>query len=226
MNTLLLVLATGVAAYLLGAIPFGLIISRWRGVDIRAVGSRNIGATNVFRSVGKPWGIATFVLDMGKGWCGAVAVPVLVARLLGVPPPEPIAEWRLLGGVCAVVGHTWPVYLGFKGKGVVGAAQTLLRAGVASLLNASFNVNYVAPDHPAAVEVWDETLGRYVLMSCTPGADGCSDPVVYWPYTPQGVIEAVNAALATLDRNEMLMLATELDGYNNGTHWIDWALLP
>ncbi|NLF84941.1 MAG: glycerol-3-phosphate 1-O-acyltransferase PlsY [Lentisphaerae bacterium] len=134
MNTLLLVLATGVAAYLLGAIPFGLIISRWRGVDIRAVGSRNIGATNVFRSVGKPWGIATFVLDMGKGWCGAVAVPVLVARLLGVPPPEPIAEWRLLGGVCAVVGHTWPVYLGFKGgKGVATSAGMLIGVAPAAV---------------------------------------------------------------------------------------------
>lgn len=134
MNTLVIILATGVAAYLLGAIPFGLLISRWRGVDIRAVGSHNIGATNVFRSVGKPWGIATFILDMGKGWCGAVFVPMLVAWLLGVPRPEPIAEWRLLGGVCAVVGHTWPVYLGFKGgKGVATSAGMLIGVAPAAV---------------------------------------------------------------------------------------------
>lgn len=127
MNTFLHTLVAGLAAYLLGAIPFGLLIARWRGVDIRAVGSRNIGATNVFRSVGKPWGIATFILDMAKGWCGAVVVPALAARLLGVPLPEPAAAWRLLGGVCAVAGHTWPVYLGFKGgKGVATSAGMLV----------------------------------------------------------------------------------------------------
>ena len=128
MNTLLYAIATGLAAYLLGAIPFGLLIARWRGVDIRAVGSRNIGATNVFRSVGKGWGIATFILDMGKGWCGAVAIPALAARLLDAPPQAPDA-WRLLGGICAVVGHTWPVYLRFKGgKGVATSAGVLLGA--------------------------------------------------------------------------------------------------
>jgi glycerol-3-phosphate acyltransferase PlsY len=126
MNYLIITLLIGMGAYLIGAIPFGLLIARSRGIDIRSVGSRNIGATNVFRCVGKPWGIATFILDMGKGWCGAVAIPALVAWLPGVPSPEAI-EWRLLGGVCAVIGHTWPVYAGFKGgKGVATSVGMLI----------------------------------------------------------------------------------------------------
>lgn len=126
MNNLVITLLIGVGAYLIGAIPFGLLIARSRGIDIRSVGSRNIGATNVFRCVGKSWGIATFILDMGKGWCGAVAIPALVAWLPGVPSPEAI-EWRLLGGVCAVIGHTWPVFAGFKGgKGVATSAGMLI----------------------------------------------------------------------------------------------------
>ena len=56
-------IVAGLLAYLLGSVPFGLLVARARGVDIRAVGSRNIGATNVFRCVGKPWGILTFALD-------------------------------------------------------------------------------------------------------------------------------------------------------------------
>jgi glycerol-3-phosphate acyltransferase PlsY len=134
MHTPLFMIATGLASYLIGAIPFGFLIARLRGVDIRAVGSRNIGATNVFRSVGKGWGIATFLLDMGKGWCGAVVVPALAARLLGGTLGERAAEWRLLGGVCAVAGHTWPVYLGFRGgKGVATSAGMLLGVAPAAV---------------------------------------------------------------------------------------------
>ena len=133
MNTFLYAITTELTTYLLGAIPFGLLIARWRGVDIRAVGSRNIGATNVFRSVGKGWGIATFVLDMGKGWCGTAVIPALAARLLDAPPQAPDA-WRLLGGICAVVGHTWPVYLRFKGgKGVATSAGMLLGVAPAAV---------------------------------------------------------------------------------------------
>ena len=134
MHTPLFMIATGLASYLIGAIPFGFLIARLRGVDIRTVGSRNIGATNVFRSVGKPWGIATFLLDMGKGWCGAFAIPALVAWLLGGTLGERTAEWRLLGGVGAVIGHTWPVYLGFKGgKGVATSAGMLIGVAPAAV---------------------------------------------------------------------------------------------
>ena len=108
----------GLLSYLLGSVPFGLLVSRARGVDIRAVGSRNIGATNVFRCVGKPWGILTFALDFLKGLAGASLIPCLASRLFaeeGTSAPT----LALVGGAAAVIGHTWPLFAGFKGgKGV------------------------------------------------------------------------------------------------------------
>ena len=107
------------AAYLLGAIPNGLLIARLKGIDLQKVGSGNIGATNVFRCVGKGWGIAAFVLDAVKGFVPAFCFPMLV-------PDAP--NWLGLAcGVAAVAGHNWPVWLKFKGgKGVSTSAGMLL----------------------------------------------------------------------------------------------------
>ena len=107
------------AAYLLGAIPNGLLMARLKGIDLQKVGSGNIGATNVFRCVGKGWGIAAFVLDAVKGFVPAFFFPRLVD---GAPP------WLGLAcGVAAVAGHNWPVWLKFKGgKGVSTSAGMLL----------------------------------------------------------------------------------------------------
>ncbi|NLX25167.1 MAG: glycerol-3-phosphate 1-O-acyltransferase PlsY [Lentisphaerae bacterium] len=108
----------GVVAYLLGAMPFGLLVARSRGVDIRQQGSGNIGATNVFRVVGKGWGVFTFVLDALKGF-----IPAFVFwRLAHLG-----AEWGVLFGILAILGHTFPVFLKFKGgKGVATSAGMLL----------------------------------------------------------------------------------------------------
>ena len=112
------------AAYLLGAVPFGLILSRLKGVDIRAVGSGNIGATNVFRSVSKGLGIATFVCDFLKGFVPAYVFPILGKMLSGSFQGSEIG---ILCGVAAIVGHNWPVYLKFKGgKGIATSAGVLL----------------------------------------------------------------------------------------------------
>jgi len=99
------------AAYLLGAIPFGLILVRLRtGRDVRQSGSGNIGATNVLRTTGKIWGVATLLLDAVKG-----AAAVLLTGLL-VPGETTILY---LAGLAAVLGHCYPVYLRFSGgKGV------------------------------------------------------------------------------------------------------------
>jgi len=99
-----------VAAYLLGAIPFGLLLGRIAaGLDVRSVGSGNIGATNVARSLG-PWaGILTLALDVGKG-AGAVWA---ASRITGQPATA------MAAGLAAVAGHVFPIYLGFRGgKGV------------------------------------------------------------------------------------------------------------
>ena len=107
------------AAYLLGAIPNGLLIARLKGVDLQKVGSGNIGATNVFRCVGKGWGIAAFVLDAVKGFVPAYVFP----RLMEAAP----AWLGLACGIAAVAGHNWPVWLKFKGgKGVSTSAGMLL----------------------------------------------------------------------------------------------------
>ena len=117
-----------VGAYLLGAVPFGLLIGRLRGVDIRAQGSGNLGATNVGRVLGKPWGIACFVLDLGKG-----LAPVVCYRMLAGTPglaagrPWLAALLWLAVGVAAVLGHVFPIWLKFKGgKGVATSLGALL----------------------------------------------------------------------------------------------------
>ena len=112
-------LLTLLAAYLLGSIPNGLLIARLKGVDIRKVGSGNIGATNVFRSVGKSWGILTFVCDALKGFLPAWLFPQLVDGTH--------AALGIFCGALAIAGHNWPVFLKFKGgKGVATSAGVLL----------------------------------------------------------------------------------------------------
>ena len=105
-------------SYLIGAIPFGYLIGRMYGIDIRKVGSGNIGATNVTRAVGPKAGKICFFLDFLKG-----ALPTLVAQQLsGCPVWLP-----LVAGMCALLGHTFPIYLKFKGgKGVSTAAGSAI----------------------------------------------------------------------------------------------------
>ncbi|HRM75901.1 MAG TPA: glycerol-3-phosphate acyltransferase, partial [Paracoccus sp. (in: a-proteobacteria)] len=104
--TLILWAAIG---YLLGSIPFGIVITRALGLgDLRQIGSGNIGATNVLRTGNKPAALATLLLDSGKG-----AIAVLLARVLAGE------DAALIAGAAAFLGHLYPVWLGFKGgKGV------------------------------------------------------------------------------------------------------------
>ena len=112
-----------VLAYLLGSIPFGLLISKAKGKDIRTMGSCNIGATNVLRCMGKPLGITCFALDVLKGYLPAALFP-----MLGKIDPA----FGILFGTAAILGHNFPVFLKFKGgKGVATSAGVLL--GVAPL---------------------------------------------------------------------------------------------
>ncbi len=102
--------------YLLGSIPFGLVLTRLAGLgDIRAIGSGNIGATNVLRTGNKPLALAVLLLDSGKG-----AIAVLLAARIG-------EDAAMAAGLGAVLGHLYPVWLGFKGgKGVATTLGTLL----------------------------------------------------------------------------------------------------
>lgn len=108
--------------YFLGSIPTGFLVARQRGVDIRAKGSGNIGATNVFRILG--WKAGTFVLlmDALKGWLGCRSALLL----LGAYPADPI--WLLIaGGFASVLGHNYTPWLRFKGgKGIATSAGVLI----------------------------------------------------------------------------------------------------
>ena len=101
--------------YLLGSVPFGLILTRIGGAgDLRAIGSGNIGATNVLRTGRKGLAAATLLLDGGKGWLAVFAAGLLwpTALLWGIP-------LAALAGIGALVGHCFPLWLGFRGgKGV------------------------------------------------------------------------------------------------------------
>ena len=116
-------------AYLVGAIPFGYLVGRARGVDLFAVGSGNIGATNTGRVLGRPFGALVFALDFLKG-----ALPVAIieplARLWNVEPFPPLESLRVGAAACAFLGHVFPIFLGFRGgKGVAtgaGAAVVLV----------------------------------------------------------------------------------------------------
>jgi glycerol-3-phosphate acyltransferase PlsY len=117
-----------IVSYLLGTIPSGLLISKSQGIDIREHGSKNIGATNVWRTMGRKWGLFAFICDTFKGWL-AVIIGVSLAASLGVIvhlphdhvevkhlPPDYVGIAAALG---CIMGHNFPVWLRFKGgKGV------------------------------------------------------------------------------------------------------------
>jgi len=110
-----------IAAYLLGSIPFGLIIAKAHGKDLRSIGSGNIGATNVARALGRKWAYVCFLLDVLKGTAPMLATMPLVKALSTHSHSERVVVlWLWLAvGCAAILGHIFPVYLKFKGgKGV------------------------------------------------------------------------------------------------------------
>ncbi len=122
-----------IVAYLLGSIPFGLLIGRMRGIDIRQVGSCNIGATNVLRSVGKGWGILALLLDALKGYIPAAGFPWLLHELALLADTP--AWLKIACGCAAILGHNFPIYLRFKGgKGVATSAGVLIGIAPQALL--------------------------------------------------------------------------------------------
>ncbi|WP_457756108.1 glycerol-3-phosphate 1-O-acyltransferase PlsY [Thermodesulfatator indicus] len=110
-----------ILAYLLGSIPTALLVAKPFGIDPRKHGSKNLGATNVARLLGKKWGLLTLIGDMGKG-----IVPMLLALYLFKDYPQ--KDFLVAGtGFCAFLGHLFPVYLKFRGgKGVATAAGVFL----------------------------------------------------------------------------------------------------
>ena len=132
-----LLIATIVAfAYLLGSIPFGLIVARSQGVDLRAYGSGNIGATNVWRVMGKKWGLITFFGDAAKGWLAVVLATWLTRRWelhVALPHGHERVEFfdqglaAIAAAVGCIIGHNFPIWLRFRGgKGVATSLGVLV----------------------------------------------------------------------------------------------------
>jgi glycerol-3-phosphate acyltransferase PlsY len=154
MTEILVLLAT----YLVAAIPFGYLLGRAGGIDVRRVGSGNIGATNVMRARGRWVGVLTLLLDAAKGAAG-----VLAARALF--PPD---HWVPLAAACvAVVAHCYPVYLGFRGgKGVAtGAGAFLALSPLAAL---------------GSLALFGVVVGTSRLVSLASVAAAASFPLLAW----------------------------------------------
>ena len=112
-----------ILGYLIGAIPFGVIIGRLtRGIDVRDYGSGSMGMANVLRTLGARAGVLVFLADLAKG-----AAAVALAWLIFASLPAMVAWGQVAGGVAAVIGHSWPVYVGFRGgRGVTTGFGALL----------------------------------------------------------------------------------------------------
>jgi len=147
-----------VAGYLLGSIPFGLLIARAsHGVDVRRVGSGNIGATNVLRTAGKGAAALTLLLDLLKGWA-----PVALARSLGEPDVLVAAV-----GLAAFLGHVYPIFLGLRGG-----------KGVATFLGVLFALNVTAAVVVAAVWLLTAAVVRYSSVAAIVAS--AMSPVFIW----------------------------------------------
>jgi glycerol-3-phosphate acyltransferase PlsY len=116
-------LLIAVGSYLIGSIPFGYLAGRLCGIDIRTKGSGNIGATNALRVLGKKWGYSVFLLDFLKAW-----LPVKLALGWGIAlMVHPASAPGALAGLCALLGHSFPIWLGFKGgKGIASSAGVMV----------------------------------------------------------------------------------------------------
>jgi glycerol-3-phosphate acyltransferase PlsY len=118
-------LVTALVAYLLGSIPTGFLVAKARGVDIRTVGSGNIGATNAFRVLGKGFGIFVLLMDALKGYVAVQYGTMLVERLLSGGVPHQYL--CITAGIAAILGHNFTCWLNFKGgKGIATSAGVLI----------------------------------------------------------------------------------------------------
>jgi glycerol-3-phosphate acyltransferase PlsY len=176
------ILATLAAAYLLGSLPFSYLVARLFGVqDVRTVGSGNVGATNVMRSAGWTAGALALVLDASKG-----AAAALCARSL-YPADPPLPALAALG---AVVGHLYPVWLGFRGgKGVAtGAGAFLPLAPLATgasclvFLGVAAATRYVSLGSVAGAATLAGLAFVTGVPSVTAGATACVAALVIWKH--------------------------------------------
>lgn len=184
-------LLSAILGYLLGAIPFGLIIGRLtKGIDLREYGSHRTGATNALRTLGRRDAAAVFLLDVAKG-----VAAVLLARVLFAD--DPMVEWAAaVAGFAAIVGHNWSLFIGFKGgRGVATSAGAL---GAMSI----WTMVIVAPI--VVLVIW---RSRYVSLGSITGA--LAAPIV--TALLAGIGAATVAAFACAAASGLLVTAAHAD---------------
>ena len=167
-------------AYLAGSVPFGFLIGRMRGVDVRTVGSKNIGATNVYRTVGHGWGFLAFSCDFLKGFLPALAAVLYVSNVSNDPVPSNLP---VLTGLACVIGHTFTVFMKFRGGKGVATAFGMMVALVPLPTLTAFAV--------FVVTVW---LSHYISLGSMLAATVLSVLVWFVPTVP--LMRAVAVALA------------------------------
>jgi glycerol-3-phosphate acyltransferase PlsY len=176
-----------ISGYLLGSIPTGFLVGKVRGVDIRSVGSGNIGATNVVRTLGKPAGGFVLLADALKGWLAVVVTATLLSRWFSPTASiKTVETYRIIAGTAAILGHNFTCWLHFKGgKGIATSAGVLIALVPLAVL--------------IAVGAWIVTLvlGRYVSLASIVAAFVMPFAVWITPHKIAAMIY-VTAALAAL----------------------------
>jgi glycerol-3-phosphate acyltransferase PlsY len=173
-------------AYLLGSIPTGFLVAKARGVDIRTVGSGNIGATNVFRILGKTAGVFVLLADAAKGWLAVFVMAKLIGGWL-YPAAGPLTrDWfAICAGVAAILGHNYTCWLYFKGgKGIATSAGVLVALVPWPLV--------------IILSIWIVVfaLSRYVSLASISASFAL--PFAAWVVGESTAITLVTAALAVL----------------------------
>ena len=166
-------LLTILYSYLLGSIPFGyILVLTFRQQDVRQSGSGNIGATNVARSSGsKGLGLATLFLDALKGWLAVVITRNLLVPALHIGKPSPAQELAAVAALFAILGHMFPIWLGFRGG-----------KGVATALGVFIALSWPSALAALGVFIVVFALFRYVSLASIVAA--ISLPVFVWIFTP------------------------------------------
>lgn len=177
------------AAYLLGAIPTGLLIGRlMKGIDIRRHGSGNVGATNVARVIGKLPGFFVLAVDVAKGWLPVVFLAPIAARIGGQPiSPEAV---KLLLGLAAVAGHIWNPFLQFQGG-----------RGVATSLGLLLGLDLRVALSVLGVWVIVAWVSRYVSVASISAALAAPFLIAWLGLSILWVLGAVGVSLAVIARH-------------------------
>jgi len=209
-----------VAAYLLGSIPTGFLVAKAKGIDIRSVGSGNIGATNAMRVLGKPAGILVLLADAAKGFSacflgafiymfyfnqfnGLHSTSDSASNMIQLFSQEGVDRFSIIAGICAVLGHNYTCWLKFKGgKGIATTAGVYLALAPWAVL-----VGLV-------VFILAVLLTKYVSVGSIAAAIAL--PITVWIMTPQniflGIVTTALGALAVYKHKsnlQRLMAGTE-----------------